>query len=109
MRPSSITLLGFSQGAYLGSYIALSHPELFRGFVACCGRPKTEFCDDLSAAKNLRVLVQTGARDTAVKPALIEKGVAPLRSAGLDVTVSSYDAAHKLTPAMARDAARFAS
>ncbi len=107
LRPSSITLLGFSQGAYLGSYIALSHPELFDGLVACCGRPKSEFLDDLTPARDLRVLVQTGAQDTAVKPELIEKGVAPLLAAGLDVTVRSYEAPHKLIPEMAVDVARF--
>ncbi|MDH3590878.1 MAG: hypothetical protein OER88_03310 [Planctomycetota bacterium] len=109
LRPSSISLLGFSQGAYLGSYVALSHPDLFARLVCCCGRPKTEFVTDLDAAGDVRVLIQTGARDDAMTPELIAKGVDPLQRAGLDVTVASYDAPHKLIPAMAADAARFLS
>jgi len=107
LRPSSIWLLGFSQGAYLGSYVALSHPDVFAGLVCACGRPKAEFVDDLAAARESRVLVQTGERDQAVKPELIEKGVAPIRDAGISIAVDSYDAAHKVTPEMARDAAAF--
>ena len=51
---------------------------------------------------------QTADRDDAVRPELIEKGVAPLREAGLRVMERSYDAVHKLTPEMALDAAEFA-
>ena len=107
LRPSSVALLGFSQGAYLGSYVALSRPDLFDAFVCCCGRPKAEFVDDLPAARRVRVLVQTGREDEAVSPDLIAKGVGPLRAAGLDVVEKSYAAGHKLTPEMAVDAAAF--
>jgi predicted esterase len=109
IKPSSITLFGFSQGAYLASYAALSRPDLF-GRLACCGgRPKTEFIGDLATARGLRVLIQTGARDAAVPPDLVAKGVLPLRAAGFDVTEKSYDAEHKVTAEMARDLAEFAS
>jgi predicted esterase len=109
LRPSSVTLFGFSQGAYLASYVALSRPDLFDRLVCCCGRPKAEFVGDLPAARAVRVLIQTGARDAAVPPDLVAKGVAPLREAGLDVTEKSYDAEHKVTAEMARDVAEFAS
>jgi predicted esterase len=109
LRPSSVTLFGFSQGAYLASYAALSRPDLFDRLVCCGGRPKAEFIPDLAAARSLRVLIQTGARDVAVPPDVVQKGVAPLREAGLDVTEKSYDAEHKVTPEMARDLAAFAS
>jgi predicted esterase len=109
LRPPAVVLLGFSQGAYLGSYAALQRPDLFDGFVCCCGRPKAEFVRDLDAARGVRVLVQTGARDESVAPELVETGVAPLRAAGLDVDARSYDAAHRLTPEMALDAAAFAA
>ena len=107
LAPSSVTLLGFSQGAYLGSYVALSRPDLFDAFVACCGRPKAEFIDDLAAARDVRVLVQVGDRDEAVKPELIAKGTDPLRAAGLDVTVQHFDADHRITAKMAIAAAEF--
>jgi predicted esterase len=109
LRPPSVTLFGFSQGAYLASYVALSRPDLFDRLVCCGGRPKAEFVGDLAAARRVRVLVQTGARDTAVPPELVAKGVAPLRAAGLDVLEKSYDAEHKVTPEMANDVAEFAS
>jgi predicted esterase len=107
LRPSSVTLLGFSQGGYLASYLALSRPDLYQGLVCCCGRPKAEFVADLAAAKDLRVLIQVGEHDRAVSPELMEKGTRPLLDAGLTVDVRTYDAAHKLTAEMARDAAEF--
>jgi len=108
IKPSSVTLFGFSQGAYLASYVALSRPDLFDRLVCCCGRPKSEFIPDLAAARGVRVLIQTGARDVAVPPDVVAKGVAPLREAGLDVTEKSYDAEHKVTAEMAVDLAEFA-
>ena len=107
LRPSSVTLLGFSQGAYLGSYVALSRPDLFDAFICCCGRPKAEFIADPEAARGTRVLVQVGDRDQAVTPELIGKGVEPLRAAGLDVTVQHFDADHRVTAEMAVAAAEF--
>ena len=109
LRPSRITLLGFSQGAYLAGYTAMSRPDLFDACVCCCGRPKSEFIGDLSAASGVRFLVQTGARDENVTAELIAKGIAPMRAAGLDVDERSYDAEHRLTPEMAIDAAEFAA
>jgi len=109
LDPSSITLLGFSQGAYLGSYVALSRPDLFDRLVCCCGRPKAEFIEDLEGARGTKVLVQVGDRDESVTPELIQKGVDPLIAAGLDVEVHRYDAQHRVTPEMAVDAAAFAS
>jgi predicted esterase len=109
LRPSSVTLFGFSQGAYLASYAALARPDLFDRLVCCGGRPKAEFVGDLAAARRVRVLVQTGTRDAAVPPDLVAKGVAALRGAGLDVTERSYDAEHEVTAEMAVDLAEFAS
>lgn len=107
LRPSSVTLLGFSQGGYLGSYVALSRPDLFDALVCCCGRPKAEFVADLGGARGTRVLVQVGDQDEAVSPELIAKGTDPLRDAGLDVTVQHFDAGHRVTPEMAEAAAEF--
>jgi predicted esterase len=109
LRPSSVTLFGFSQGAYLASYVALSRPDLFDRLACCGGRPKAEFIRDLAAARGVRVLIQTGERDVAVPRDLVAQGVAPLRAAGLDVTEKSYDAEHRVTPEMAKDLAEFAS
>ncbi len=109
LRPSSVTLFGFSQGAYLASYAALARPDLFDRLVCCGGRPKAEFVSDLAAARGLRVLVQTGARDQAVPPDLVAKGVEALRAAGIEVTEKTYDAEHKVTAEMAKDVAGFAS
>lgn len=107
LAPPRIALLGFSQGAYLASYIALARPDLFSLLVCCCGRPKAEFADDLPKARHLRILVQTGAKDAAVPPELVAKGVKPLVEAGLSVAESVHDSDHRLTPAMAEEAADF--
>jgi predicted esterase len=107
LRPSRLALLGFSQGAYLASYVALSRPDLFRDLVCCCGRPKAEFASDLAAARSLRVMVMRGAGDDAVPADVVAKGVAPLREAGLEVEEHLFDAGHRLTPEMAVAAAEF--
>ncbi|MHC4931510.1 MAG: alpha/beta hydrolase [Planctomycetota bacterium] len=107
LRPRWIALLGFSQGAYLASYAALSRPDLFKALVCCCGRPKVEFVETLEAARDLRVLVQRGLRDPAFPAELIAKGVDPLKAAGLRVEERTYDSEHVLVPEMAADAARF--
>ncbi|MHC4342874.1 MAG: alpha/beta hydrolase [Planctomycetota bacterium] len=107
LRPRWIALMGFSQGAYLASYAALSRPDLFDVLICCCGRPKVEFVDNLEAARDLRVLVQRGLRDPAFPAELIAKGVDPLRAAGLEVEERTYDSEHVLIPDMAADAARF--
>jgi predicted esterase len=108
LRPKHITLLGFSQGGYLASYVALTRPDLFARLVCACARPKTEFLKDPATARDLRVLVQTGTRDDSVPADLIAQGVAPLRDAGLRIEERSYDTDHRLIPPMAEDAAEFA-
>ncbi|MGQ0615139.1 MAG: alpha/beta hydrolase [Planctomycetaceae bacterium] len=107
LQPARVAILGFSQGAYLGSYLALSRPDLYSGLVCCCGRPKSEFVADPAGARGVKVLIQTGDEDAAVPAALVAKGVAPLRAAGLEVTERSYAGGHRLTAEMAADAAAF--
>jgi predicted esterase len=108
LSPERIVLAGFSQGGYCSSFTALTRPDLFDRLVCCCARPKSEFADDLAAARALEVMIQTGAQDKSVTPELIARGVAPLREAGLDVVERSYEAVHKVTPEMAVDIAGFA-
>lgn len=108
LRPSSITLLGFSQGAYLASYTALTRPALFDRLVICCGRPKSEFVDDLPAARRLKILLQTGSEDAGMPREVLERGLEPLRRAGVAVEERSYPTGHRMVPEMAREAAEFA-
>jgi len=107
LQPTRVAILGFSQGAYLGSYLALSRPDLYGAVVCCCGRPKTEFVADLGGARGVSVLVQTGAEDAAMPPEVLARGVEPLKAAGVPVTERAYPGGHRLTPEMAADAARF--
>jgi predicted esterase len=109
LRPERIALLGFSQGAYLASYAALSRPREFASLVCSCGRPKVEFVEDLTAARHQNVLVQRTLSDPSFSAELIARGVEPLRAAGLKVEERSYEGEHALTPAMAEDAAEFLS
>jgi predicted esterase len=109
LRPARITLLGFSQGGYLASYVALTRPDVFARMVCVCGRPKAEFVGDLARARAVRVLVQTALRDPTLKPDLVARGVIPLKEAGLAVEERTYDTDHRLTTQMALDAASFAA
>jgi phospholipase/carboxylesterase len=99
LRPRRRILLGFSQGGYCGSFIALRHPDLFQGLVVCSARVKTEILHDemgAAAAHGFRVLLVHGLRDTAVLPESAESSRDGLAASGIDVELEMFDTGHGL-------------
>lgn len=98
-----IVVLGYSQGGYLGSWLALTRPDRYRGLVSISCRVKVEALDEtqLAAARGFPVLVLHGKNDGAVKLAPQEESVARLREAGVDVTLELHDGGHGLKRSLA--------
>jgi len=105
LRPRARVLLGFSQGGYCGSYIALRHPERFGGLVVSGARVKTEFLANelrVAASRGFSVLLCHGERDASVAPEAAERGRAELAAAGVGVELRSFDAGHSVGRAQVR-------
>ena len=97
--PSARVLLGFSQGGYCGSFVALRNPDLFSGLIVSGARIKTEvLTDDLprAAEGGLRVLICHGERDPHVQPEAAERSFEGLRASGVSVHLETFDAGHSL-------------
>lgn len=104
-RPSHRFVIGFSQGGYCGSWVALRRPDLFHGMAIVGARVKTEFLEremKAAAASGFRALLLHGERDRSVTPEAAERGRAALTDAGVDARVLTFDAGHSLGRAQAR-------
>jgi phospholipase/carboxylesterase len=100
-RASGVVVVGFSQGAYLGYYMALRFPERFSGVCGIGGRAKEEvLTEHLAAARHVRVLHLHGANDPAVSADACRESIEALAAAGLDATFRTMDAGHTVTPDM---------
>jgi phospholipase/carboxylesterase len=99
LDPTRGVLAGYSQGGYLGSFVALRNREVFRGLVAIACRVKHEALTDvLPAAAGYPVLGLHGERDRATKPAPQAESFAALRSHGLDAELVLHPGGHRLPP-----------
>jgi predicted esterase len=99
LRPRARVLMGFSQGGYCGSWIALRHPDRFSGLIVSGARVKTEFLRDeirAAAASGFRALLLHGRRDASVLPEAAERSRAELAAGGVETESRSFDAGHSL-------------
>jgi predicted esterase len=99
LRPRARALMGFSQGGYCGSWIALRNPDLFSGLIVSGARVKTEFLrDEIRAAApgGFRALLLHGSRDASVLPEAAERSRAELEAGGVTAELRSFDAGHSL-------------
>jgi predicted esterase len=99
LAPRSRYLLGFSQGGYGGSWVALRRPDLFAGMIVSGARVKTEWLGEemrAASARGFRALLCHGTRDRSVKPEAAERTRADLAAAGVDVEHRTFDAGHSL-------------
>ena len=105
-----IALLGYSQGCYLGYFVALRSASRFRGYVAIGGRLKRRFLErELAAGPDLPVLVVHGKDDPSVPLAMADASEAVLRESGLPVDRVTTDSAHAIVPEQVRAAADWLS
>lgn len=99
LRPRRRWLLGFSQGGYCGSWLALRNAELFDGMAIVGARVKTEWLAEAmsdAASHGFRALLCHGTRDRAVLPAAAERSRAGLAAAGVPVQLQWLEAGHSL-------------
>jgi predicted esterase len=99
LRPRARVLMGFSQGGYCGSWIALRNPDLFAGLIASGARVKTEFLQEeirAAAPRGFRALLLHGSRDASVLPEAAERSRAELQAGGVATELRSFDAGHSL-------------
>lgn len=99
LRPRRRFLLGFSQGGYCGSYVALMNPAIFAGMVISGARVKTEILEAAmrsAAAAGFRALLCHGARDASVTREAAESSLEGLLAAGVDVALQVFDSGHAI-------------
>ncbi|MCC7142609.1 MAG: hypothetical protein IT349_10970 [Candidatus Eisenbacteria bacterium] len=99
LRPGARFLLGFSQGGYCGSVIALRRIDRFRGMIISGARVKAEILGPemkAAAEAGFSALLCHGERDAAVPVEGAEKGEAALLAAGVDATLARFPGGHSL-------------
>ncbi len=99
LSPHGRYLVGFSQGGYCGSWVALRNPGLFDGMAVIGARVKTETLVDelpVAAKAGFRVLLCHGKNDTSVLPEAAERSRDGLAAAGIDVDLRWFDTGHTL-------------
>ena len=97
--PDRRWLLGFSQGGYCGSWIALRHPECFAGMAIVGARVKTEWLGDemrLAAESGFEALLCHGLLDETVPPAAARRSQSALEEAGVPVRLRTFDSGHSI-------------
>jgi len=99
LTPRVRFLLGYSQGGYCGAWVALRHPDRFRGMVISSARVKTEvLAEAIAAAGRLgfTALLCHGERDESVKPEAARTSRDGLAAGGVQVTLRMFDSGHAL-------------
>jgi phospholipase/carboxylesterase len=99
-------LVGFSQGAYLAYFVALRHPDRFRGVVGIAGRAVHELFDgdgDLDRARHVRLLHLHGRDDELVKPEPCEASIRHFADLGFDARAERLDGGHDVSEDMVKE------
>lgn len=97
LKVNRTCILGYSMGAYLGGYFALSRPEYINELITIGGRIKTEtFEGKRERANHVNVLALHGKNDSSVYPDPQKKCVEQLKKDGFKAEFRLVDAGHKL-------------
>jgi phospholipase/carboxylesterase len=99
LTPRRRYVVGFSQGGYCGSYLALRHPEVFAGMAIVGARVKTEVLEEeipRAAAAGFRALLCHGRQDASVRPEAAERSREGLAAGGMEVELRWFDSGHTL-------------
>ena len=99
LGPDGLTIVGFSNGANIGSALLAARPELFAGAALFAAMPPfvQGFGDAQIAGRP--VVVSNGDRDPIATPALTAVLVDQLRRAGAEVHLVPHHGGHQLAPA----------
>lgn len=99
LEPASRALVGFSQGGYGGSYVALRNPTVFRALAISGARIKDEALGpelEGAAQAGFRVLACHGNRDPHVSKERAKASIDALAAAGVETRWEEFDAGHSL-------------
>ncbi|MCH7612919.1 MAG: dienelactone hydrolase family protein [Candidatus Marinimicrobia bacterium] len=97
--PKDIYLIGFSMGAGLSFYVALSLDFPLGGIIPIAGfinHPDRLFANATDASRKTPILILHGTEDDIVKPELGEKAYELLIEKGYRVRLEKYKAPHKI-------------
>jgi len=98
---SRISVLGFSQGGYLGSVLGARNPARISSVGCAGGRLKHEFFPTVSERSRPAFLQLHGADDSAVSASLAERAVQMTNELGYRASMRTFPGTgHALTPAM---------
>jgi phospholipase/carboxylesterase len=106
LGPDRMVIAGFSQGGIMSAGLALTRPELLRGFGLLSGRILPELAPRIApkeALQRLSGLVTHGLEDSTLPVSWAERADAWLRELGVPFESRRYPAGHELTPAMLKD------
>ncbi len=110
--PAGVYLLGFSQGAMMAGWVALSRPDLVAGAVLMSGRIPEELRDQIAAPEQLKgkpFLVVHGIHDQTLP---IQNGRASrdlLQRLPVELTYREYPMAHEVSAQSLADVAAWLS
>ena len=99
LRPSARMVLGFSQGGYTGSFVALRNSDLFDALIVSGARVKTEVLgNEIAAAarRGMRTMICHGRKDKAVSPVAAEKSARYLKHAGMETELRFFESGHTI-------------
>lgn len=98
IKISRLCVFGYSMGAYLGGYFALSRWKHVNDLIMIGGRIKTEaFEEKREQAKHINILALHGKEDKDVLPDPQKQEIMKLSSEGFKAEFKVLNAGHKLT------------
>ena len=98
-NPRQLVVLGFSQGGVMAYSLVLHQPGRFAALVALSTWLPSAVLDsvpDPTAAQQLPILVQHGARDELIEVGRARQSVEALRPLPVPVTYREYDMGHEI-------------
>jgi phospholipase/carboxylesterase len=110
--PARVYLLGFSQGAMMSAWVALSQPNLVAGTVLMSGRIPEEVRDRIATPEQLAgkpFLVVHGTRDQTLPIANGRASRDLLQGLPVDLTYREYPMAHEVSAESLADVAAWLS
>jgi predicted esterase len=109
LDPTAVSLMGFSQGAYLAGYVAIRNAHRFRRLVVAGGRIKHEvLLDDATRAAaerpDFEILCVHGEEDGSVALDAVRSSVEAVAERGIPTELRTYPTGHSvLDHAQCRD------
>lgn len=102
---SQVYLCGFSQGAIMSYYIALSKPDLIKGIAAMSGRilEETKPLIQKEKVKSLKVFISHGTEDPVLKIQYARDANSYLRSINIQPVYKEYKDVHTINQQMLTD------